>query len=89
MEVISPEKETVVVLLNGSYPGWETHLAQPLPYGAYPQGTSLELGPYAEERGQCNEVALGIEGPLSRTSSRVTTQTTLDMSKESMCESNL
>jgi hypothetical protein len=82
MEAISPETETVVALLNESMScSGDAHLARPLLCGVYPQGRSRELGPYAEEHGQCNEVALGIEGPPSQTSSRVTKQTALDTLK--------
>jgi len=67
----------------------DTHLAQQLLRGAYPQERLLELDPYAEERGQCNGVALGIGGLLSQTSSRVTRQTALGMSKGIRVLSNL
>jgi hypothetical protein len=51
----------------------DAHLAQLLPYEAYPQERSLKLGPYAEGPWQCNGVESGTECLLSQTSSRVTT----------------
>ena len=51
----------------------DAHLAQLLLDGACPRERSPMSGPYAEERGLCNGVALGIERHFSQTSSRVTT----------------
>ncbi len=59
-----------------------SHLAQLLLNGAYPRERSPMSGPYAEGRGLCNEVTLGMESLLSHTSSRVTTPTVLGRSKE-------
>jgi hypothetical protein len=82
MELASPETETVMLLSGGVTPCLgDAHLAQLLLYGAYPQERSPKMGLYAEGRGQCNGVALGIEGLLSQTSSRVTTPMVLGMSK--------
>jgi hypothetical protein len=64
MELASPETETVVLLLDGSSRLGDTHLVQPLPYGAYPRERLLTLGPYAEGCGQYNGAALDTECPL-------------------------
>ena len=58
------------------------HLAQLLPDGACPRERSPMSGPSAEERGLCNEVALGIERLLSQTLSPVTTPAALGRLKE-------
>jgi hypothetical protein len=50
----------------------DTHLAQLLLDGACPRERSPMSGPYAEEHGIYNGVALGIEHLLSQTSSHVT-----------------
>lgn len=53
------------------------HLAQLLLNEVCPRERSPMSGPYAEERGLCNGVVLGIEHLLSQTSSRVTTPAVL------------